>query len=50
MAEKRTNTYNLEDSCIKWLADQAIKLDTSASKILNRIIKKEMNHVKKTKS
>lgn len=37
------NAYNIDQECIDWIANQAKKQDISASKLLNRIIKEQMN-------
>ena len=46
MEEKRTNTYNIGEDCIQWLAQEAKRLDTSASKLLHKLIKDKMNKKK----
>lgn len=50
MSEKKAMAYNLDIQCIEWAANQAKKLDTSASKIVNQLIKEAMNGKKPQKS
>lgn len=48
--DTRCKTYNLSQICIDWLADEAKRLDTSASRLLNIFIKGKMNVKKQRKN